>query len=262
MRTAPSSLAARLFLLSFNLDKNRLARFTELGCLVRAGALTDLFLAGRLVDDNGRAKVDARRRDPVPDPVLAEVLRQVADSRPRKWKYWVDKRSRATNLAVRDQLAADGWIRVERRRLLRVIPADRVTVRERAAVAQLQREAGRVLRGSVPMSRVDARDAALVALAATGELRTLAGRRERRENKRRIAEAAVATGPVAPALRAAIKDKQAHAGAAGCRAAILRRPRPSPTMPRTSPGDRCRATRASGLLRTAIASAGTSPWRK
>lgn len=214
MRPPPDSLPARLFLLSFDLDKNRLARFTELGCMVRAAALTQLFLAGHLVDDNGRAKVAERhlhRRDPLTDPVLAEVFRQVDESKPRKWKYWVNRRARATNLAVRDQLAADGWIRVERRRLLGVVPADRVTVRERAAVARLQREVGRVLRGAVPMSRADPADAALVALAAAGELRTFASRRERRQNRQRITEAATVTGPVTAALRSAIQDNQAAA---------------------------------------------------
>jgi Golgi phosphoprotein 3 GPP34 len=245
VRPAPTSLAARLFLLSYDVDHDRFVRYTELGTLVRAGALTDLFLTGHLVDDGGRAKVDEHRHaqvrgrnsgasvgsgagtnhggggkgtnagsDPAGDPVLAALLDEIAQSRPRKWKHWVGKGGRATKRAVRDQLAVDGWIRVEQRRVLGVVPLDRVVVKEKTAVVRLQREAGRVLRGSVSLSQVEKADAALVALAAKGELRTFAGRRDRRAHRQRIAEAAVATGPIAAALRSVIQDHAHAAGAA------------------------------------------------
>jgi hypothetical protein len=190
-----------------------MSRFTELGLLVRAGALTDLYLGGLLIDAGGRAAtvtpVPAHAPAPVTDPALVDLLSRIASSRPRRWKHWVGKSTRSTSDAVRDQLEADGWIKVERRRILGVVPSARVTVRDRAAVKELGRQTGRALRGSVPVDRVDPGDAAVVALAAACELRTMAGRRERREHSKRIDALALATGPVAPALKAALREAAA-----------------------------------------------------
>ena len=211
----PPSLPARLYLLVYDLEKKRMARYSHLGNLLCAAALTDLFLDGRIADAGGRARpADAPDRAAVADPVLADLLERVTASRPRTWKHWVGKGSRSTKPAVRDQLEADRLIRVERRRLLGVIPADRVTVPDTRVVRQLARQAGQALSGATPLTRVEPRDAALVALAAAGELGTVANRRMRREHKDRISKLSLIAGPAVPALRAVLRDEAAAAAAA------------------------------------------------
>lgn len=203
----PESLPARLYLLSYDTGRRRMTGW-YLGYVLRAAALTDLLLAGALADDSGKARAVP---GPAPaDPVLDDVLRQVAASRLRSWRHWVSKGERPMKRAVREQLAAGGWIRVEPRRILG-FPADRVTVRDTRVVKRLQDGVSGALRG--PVGQVRPRDAALVALAASGELRTVFPRARRRDHKKRIEQLNAHTGPVATALRKVLQQvKAASAG--------------------------------------------------
>jgi hypothetical protein len=88
-------------------------------------------------------------------------------------------------------------------------------LRQPLAVSRLAERVRMALRETGPSSRVEPRTAALVALAATGELPTVFPRAVRREHKRRIAELAELTGPTVPALRKAIQAAQAAASAGG-----------------------------------------------
>lgn len=65
----PGSLAQRVYLLAYDPDKGRVGMFTEVGAMLRAAALADLYLNGHLVDERGRAIVNGRPT--VSDPVLA-----------------------------------------------------------------------------------------------------------------------------------------------------------------------------------------------
>jgi hypothetical protein len=65
-----------------------------------------------------------------------------------------------------------------------------------------------------PMSRVGERDAALVALAAAGEVGTVLPRAKRRAYKQRIAQLAERGGPATPALRKVIQQLRAASAAA------------------------------------------------
>ncbi len=60
-------------------------------------------------------------------------------------------------------------------------------------------------------ARVERRDAALIALAAAGQLRTVFSGRQRRLHRRRIAELTAQAGPAAPALRKVVQQLQASA---------------------------------------------------
>jgi hypothetical protein len=203
----PGSLPAQLYLLAYDPRKERLTARTQLGYLMRAAALTDLRLGGKIAD--GGRKVRVTNPGGVPDPVLAGVLREVADSRPRTWTSWVRRGERRTRLAVRAQLDADGWIRVEPRRVLGIFPTTRITIRDPLVIQRLTDRLGTALRGP----DADPRAAALVALAAAGELRTVLPRAKAREYKRRIADLSERTGPAVPALRRVIQ--QVRASAAG-----------------------------------------------
>ncbi|HSV66522.1 MAG TPA: GPP34 family phosphoprotein [Mycobacteriales bacterium] len=224
----PESLPARLYLLACDTRKERLTNRSMIGHALRAAALTDLLLTGQLADKRGKAVVADRTppggpmpRDPMPrdpvssDPVLAAVLAEIRAGRPRSWKRWVRTGARPTRDAVRDQLMAGRWIRVEQHRILGLFPTARITLRQPTVVSNLHRRVRTILVGAQPASRVDPRDAALVALAAAGELRTVLTRAQRREHKRRISQLTEASGPAVAALRKVVQELAASAVGAG-----------------------------------------------
>jgi hypothetical protein len=91
----------------------------------------------------------------------------------------------------------------------RMLRPDKVELRDRPAV---QRRAD-TIRAALWQSpaRADARTASMLALAARGEVNIVVSRRDRREYRQRIDELAVYTGPVADALRKALRAKRAAA---------------------------------------------------
>ena len=202
----PRSLPARLYLLAYDVEKERVTARPQLGLVLRAAALADLYLDERLADDDGKAKVTAAR--PTGDPVLDAVIRQVAESNPRPWRRWVRADERRIVREVRDQLEKGRWIKVERRRLL----PDRVSLRERRQVKRYAAEVKAALR---PASHADPRTTAALVLAACGELPTVLTRRGRREHERRLEELSDQVWPVARALEKAVRQKRSTASAGG-----------------------------------------------
>lgn len=200
--TLPESLPARMYLLAYDAGKNRMTAHSRLGLVLRAAALTDLYLAGRVTDENGKARVAGDQR-PAGDPLLDEMLRQLAEHRPRSWQGWIAHGKPAIR-TVSAQLEADLRIRVEHRRIL----ADRVELRDPYVVQQYADELRAELRR--PASRPAPRTAAVLALADRGEITTLISRSERREHRQRLDELAVSTGPIADALRKAWRARQAQ----------------------------------------------------
>jgi hypothetical protein len=200
--TLPESLPARLYLLAYDTEKNRMTAHSRLGLVLRAAALADLYLAGRVADENGKARATGDRR-PTGDALLDEVLQQLAEHRPRSWQRWIARGERGAVRTVRTQLEAGRWIRVEHRTIL----PDRVELGDRCAVRRYADELRAELRRHA--SRTEPRTAAVLALAARGEITTLISRRERREHRQHLDELAVYTGPIADALRKAWRSKQA-----------------------------------------------------
>ncbi|GHD92188.1 GOLPH3/VPS74 family protein [Streptomyces naganishii] len=199
------SLPARLYLLAWDTERPRLTGTAHLHHLVRAGALTELAQRGLLVDDDGittPVDLDAHTGD----PVLDGLLELVRESRPRRWRAWVTLRARYTLVAVREQLAAEGYLRAEKRRVLGIFPSVEHALQRVAAVDALQREARGVLEGDRPAVEVSERDAAVVALAAAAELRTLVPGKDRRRHRRRIEELTERSGAAAPALRRVVRE--------------------------------------------------------
>ncbi|RKS69063.1 Golgi phosphoprotein 3 GPP34 [Actinomadura pelletieri DSM 43383] len=207
MIRVPETLPARMFLLAYDTNKQKMTKGgAQLGYVLRAAALTELYLDGRLGEG---------RRGPVPgtpgdDPygVLAQIA---ASPRPRTWKHWVRKDSRAIVRTVRDELVHDGWIRVRRRTVLGVFPRHEITVKDPRVVKTLWGGASSALRGR-PVAHVNSFDAAAVALAAAGELKTVLPGADRRRYRRRIAELTARTGPAAPAVRRALDQDRSDGG--------------------------------------------------
>ncbi|MEU4603901.1 GPP34 family phosphoprotein [Kribbella sp. NPDC023972] len=102
---------------------------------------------------------------------------------------------------------------VERYRVLGLFPADRITLRHPLVRRHVLRNATDTLRSSRLVTRVDLRDAAVVVLAATGDLRTVLTKDQRTRHRDRLAQLAVRVGPVVPALKKALQ--QSHTAAAG-----------------------------------------------
>lgn len=219
MPDGPLSLPAHLYLLAWDIPKAGVAGADEVPRLVRAGALVELARLGLLVDEDGiatPADLDAYSGD----PVLDGLLELVHESRPHRWRSWVSVHTRITLDAVREQLAAGGYLRPLKKRALGLFPTVDYDLERPAAVETLQEEARRILRGPVPVADVSERDAALVVLAAAAELRTLRTREDRARYGRRVEELAERGGLAAPALgkivdevRAAVPATSVGAGA-------------------------------------------------
>lgn len=207
---APDALAARLFLLAHDPERGRLAARSKLGKLLRAAALIDLQLNGNLADDNGRARLTTAA--PPYDPVLAGVLEDIRAVGPRKWRHWIDRRQRGIARAVRDDLERARLIKVEPHRILGLIPADRITLRHPLVRRQILQSATDTLRPSRLVSRVDLRDAAIVVLASTADLRTVVSKDQRTRHKDRLAQLAVRVGPIVPVLKKSLQQSQYSAG--------------------------------------------------
>jgi hypothetical protein len=199
----PEPLPARLYLLAYDTERGRLTSRSQLGLVLRAAALTDLYLAERLTDDRGRPRVAGTGS--VGDPVLDDLYRQIARNRTRSWQRWIGRQEHRTARLVRDGLEAARCIRVERRRVL----PDRIELLDPRAVKEYA-DGVRAALGR-PAARVDPRTAAVLALAARGEIRTVLTRQERRKHWKRLDTLAVHTGPVADALRRALRAKRAAA---------------------------------------------------
>jgi hypothetical protein len=201
----PLSLPARLYLLAWDTARCRITGAAHLHHLVRAGALTELAQRGLLVDDDGIATpvgLDAATGD----PVLDGLLELIHESRPRRWKTWVTLRARHTLDAVREQLTATGHLRARRKRVLGVFPSVDHDLARVAVVDALREDARRILLGPVPVAEVSDRDAALVALAAAAELRTVVPARDRRRYRDRIEDLTERSGAAAPALRRVVRE--------------------------------------------------------
>ncbi|MGA5453619.1 GOLPH3/VPS74 family protein [Streptomyces umbrinus] len=205
MPTGSLSLPARLYLLAWDTTKLKVTDAAHLPHIVRAGALTELAQRGLLADVDGIATPtdpDAQTGD----PVLDGLLELVEESRPHRWKTWVGLRARVTLDAVRAQLAADGYLRAEKTRVLGVFPSVEYEIDRVAVVDALRAEAREVLEGPVPVEEVPEQDAALVALAAGAELRTLLSGKEQRQYKQRIEDLVERSGATTPALKKAVQE--------------------------------------------------------
>ncbi|HVV14775.1 GOLPH3/VPS74 family protein [Amycolatopsis sp.] len=208
----PETLPATMYLLAFDPRRGKLTARGELGLLLRAAALADLVLNGQLKDDAGKAAVAG----PAPaDPVLRAVFEEISQAPPRSWRRWVSRNERGIVPAVRDQLAEARVIRTERVRVLGLLPHTRVTVRDTRAARQVAEQVGRAIRGGQSAERVEGPVAALAALAGAGQLRVVAGARDRRQYRARLQELGSAIEPVPAALRRAVTTKHAAVASGG-----------------------------------------------
>jgi hypothetical protein len=199
-------LPYRLYLLAYDTGRGRIAGGSYLTLVLRAAALAQLMLDGQVADKDGRATAMLGTH---PDPVLDAVKRDLLDSQPRTWLHWVKRNQRATLRDVRERLDSALIIRAEPARVLGLFPVTRVTMRDPLAVPRQREAVARALRSEIPIDHLDRSDAIAAALAATGSLRTAVARAQVRAAKPRLKELGELAGPILPALRKAIQQRQA-----------------------------------------------------
>lgn len=202
------SLTRSTFLLAFDLRKEKLTQRDVLGYLLRAAALTELLLAGNLVDESGKARA---RTAPAAEPgsLPAVVWEQISSSPPRSWRRWVQKDHGKAVHVVRDELAAARLISVERRRIL-LFPVERITPRKAYLSRRLAERVGRAIRGGQPVGHVDEDVRVLAALAMAAGLKTVVPSwRETRQLRDRIQQLSAPVEPVATALRKSVEAAKA-----------------------------------------------------
>ncbi|MET8999118.1 GPP34 family phosphoprotein [Amycolatopsis sp. NPDC004169] len=198
------SLPARAYLLACDTARDRLPDRERVALLVRAAALTDLVLRGRITDDGGRPV--ASGAGGTGHLVLDDLLAELAADPHRKWRAWVRRGARETLRSLEEQLDAAGVISLRTSRVLGLFPRRRPEVREPAAAAALRDEVRAALRSDAPVS---ADVAALTALTAAVERAAVLSRGERRRHRDRLAGLEEQAGAAVPALRKVIRELRA-----------------------------------------------------
>lgn len=202
------SLTRSVFLLAFDLRKEKLTQRDVLGYLLRAAALTELLLAGNLVDESGKARA---RTAPAAEPgsLPAVVWEQISSSKPRSWRRWVQKDEGKAVRVVRDELVAARLIRVERRRIL-LFPVERITPRKAYLSRRLTERVSRAIRGGQSVGQLDEDVRVLAALATAAGLKAVVPSwRETRLLRDRIQQLSAPIEPVATALRKSVEAAKA-----------------------------------------------------
>jgi hypothetical protein len=203
------SLPARAYLLACDTRRDRLPDRERVALLVRAAAWTDLVLRGLVADDDGRPVVTGPGG--TGHLVLDDLLGELGANPHRKWRARVRRGARGTLQSLEAQLDAAGVITLETSRLLGLFPRRRPVVRDRATAAALHDEVAAALRTDAPVAEDVA---ALTALGAAVELRSVLPRAERRQHKARIAQLEGQAGAAVPALRKVVRELQAARAAA------------------------------------------------
>ncbi|MFJ1559907.1 GOLPH3/VPS74 family protein [Streptomyces mirabilis] len=169
---------------------------TEL--LVRAAALIDLALRGRLREDGGTVTVSGTA--PTGDRVLDGILRDAAG---HGWKQLVRRHRRRTLTEVEDRLAVAGLLTVRAPRTR--FGTRQSTVTDHAVPAALRARVSAALHGHGPVRQIPAADAALLALAAAGGIRSAVSRQDHKTFRARIDACTGSLGALAPGLEKAVR---------------------------------------------------------
>jgi Golgi phosphoprotein 3 (GPP34) len=211
-RERPDTLPATLYLLSYRPERGKFGRTSDLEYLLRAAVLVDLTLRGHLKDDQGRPVPTSKVR--TGDKVLDAGLREIREASPKSWNGWIRRHGRSVTIAVQDQLVSARVIAVEERRVLGFLPSRKVTLRSPEAAEEAREQAHAALHDDTDPARVDRSAAALVALAAAGQLTAAVSAKDRRAHAARISALGARCGQGVPALTRVIKQARMARAAA------------------------------------------------
>jgi hypothetical protein len=130
--------------------------------------LTDLYLSGHLTDEDNRPRPTAVTRPS--NPSLRAVLDDIDDNEPKDWMHAVARDQRNVPGIVRSELEADGWLRVQRRRALGIIPSARMRLHDEDLVSGLSSQVVTALRNAIAARPADERALAVGLIGALGQL--------------------------------------------------------------------------------------------
>jgi hypothetical protein len=169
----PQTLHAQLFLLAYDRYRGRLDgddrwRF---GLALRTAMLTDLYLTGHLTDENDRPRpVEIA---PPSDLLLRAVLDDIGDDEPKDWMHAVARDQRNVAGIVRSEFEAHGWLWVQRRRVLGIIPSARLRLYDEDRIRGLSAQVVAALRDVVAGRPAEQRPLAVGLIGALGQLPTV-----------------------------------------------------------------------------------------
>ncbi|MFE7168374.1 GPP34 family phosphoprotein [Streptomyces sp. NPDC057616] len=168
--------------------------------LLRAAALIDLALRGRLREHDGTVTVSGT--GPAGHPALDGMLHDAAGG--HGWKHLVRTHRKRTLTEVEDRLAAGGVLTVKEPRT--PFGTRRVTITDRALTTALHARVSAALRGDAPVRDLPTADAALLALAAAGAVRPVVSRQDQKTYRDRIDACTATLAVLAPGLEKAVRD--------------------------------------------------------
>ncbi len=204
----PRTLHGRLYLIAYDRERRRLRGGAHLAQALRTAALAELHLAGHLVDENGKVHTAIARRPA--DPILLTILEQIgASSKPRPWSHWINRDLNKTQRAIRDQLEARGWLRIEPRKILGIIPADDIGLRNEYHVAKLTSEITSGLRAAIAGQRVDQPTLTIGLIASAASIPTVLSSADRWRQRKELATLYKKAGPPVEALHKVIQAHEA-----------------------------------------------------
>ena len=211
MMTAEQTLPASLYLLAYNTRKNELAKKAWLDYLVRGAVLCELIIRGYLVEIGRRPRamaVNGRGSGGPADPMLRWVLDELRQGPGLTWRQLLRQDATQSLAAIEQQLAHE--------HLISAAPGGSVTgpvtAADPVAIESLQESVRAALTGQVDPAALQARDAALAALAAVVPLPTVISRREARRHADVLAALGDRAAEQRPALRSLIAQMRRTRG--------------------------------------------------
>lgn len=177
------NLPQRIYLLSYDLEKNRFDQLSAgyRGQLLRAAALAQLSIDGQVANRDGKLVRTAVA--PPDDAFLAGVLDDVPADKPRGWLNLLVRKIVKSEWEVRDQLAQAGVVTDERKKVLGLIPAHKVTPNQPEQVHLLREQARNALFTGGDPAAFSAEDLAAAGIVAAGDVVSVFALKERRAHK-------------------------------------------------------------------------------
>jgi hypothetical protein len=142
--------------------------------------------------------------DATGDLVLDRALAQIRPHR-RSWKGLLRRDYRQTLDLVERQLESAAVIRRTRHRALGLVPRYAIELLDAGPAAEAQAPFATILRDGAAVDEVSRTDAALVALAAAGRVRTVITHADRRRYGDRITALTDRLGTTSPGLASAVR---------------------------------------------------------
>jgi hypothetical protein len=191
----PQTLHGQLYLLAFDRERHRFDgdNLWLFGFALRAAMLTDLYLTGHLEDKGGKPYLSSVARPD--DPVLCAVFDQIGVAGQKDWAQFIAENEKKAPRVVRDQLKATGWLRVQQRRMLGIIPTARLELDDEDMVSGLADRVTEALCNAIDGLPADPRPLAVGLLGVLGQMPTVLSSKEgsrHRQELRALTFAAIA----------------------------------------------------------------------